>query len=114
MEKQVQRDIRENPDYSVIAHWKNKAEFHLLLASIAHNRYIYNELKRTINIQLCGYAQYFRSHAGKEPMLLNVTSRTYIVEALKNGKVERAIEGLRKDFGKIDLSDQYSMFEGDL
>lgn len=110
LEKQVQKDIRENPDYPVIAHWKNNTEFHLLLVSIARNSYIYNELKRTMNIQMRGYAQYFNLHADEEPMLLNVTCHTYIVEALKNGKAEEAVEGLRKDLDKIDLSNQYSIF----
>lgn len=110
LEEQVQKDIQANPDYPVTAHWKNNTQFHLLLVSIARNRYIYDELKRTMNIQMRGYAQYFRRHAEAEATIVNVTCHHIIVEALKQGNVNNAIEGLRKDLGKIDLSNQHSLF----
>ena len=40
-----------------------------------------------------------------------MTCHTSIVEALKRGNVEQAIEGLRVDLGKIDLYNQYPMIK---
>lgn len=111
LEREVQNDIQKNPDYPVTAHWKNNTEFHLSLAGIARNKYIYGELQRTMNVQMRGYAQYFREHEGEERKVLNMTCHTCIVDALKKGDVEQAIEGLREDLGKIDLYNQYPMFE---
>lgn len=111
LEREVQADIQNNPDYPVTAHWKNNMEFHLLLASIARNKYVYSELQRTMNVQMRGYAQYFREHEGEECKVLNMTCHTSIVEALKRGDVDQAIEGLRVDLGKIDLYNQYPMIK---
>lgn len=107
LEYEVQKDIQNNPDYPVTAHWKNNMEFHLLLASLARNKYIYSELQRTMSVQMRGYALYFQEHAGQERKILNMTSHTYIVEALKKGDVEQAIDGLKDDLGKIDLYNQF-------
>lgn len=111
LEREVQKDILNNPDYPITAHWKNNMEFHLLLASIARNQYIYRELQHTMNIQLRGYAQYFSKHEQLQRNTLNSTSHTKIIEGLKKGNAEEAVEGLREDLSKIDLYNQYSLFE---
>ena len=80
LEREVQKDILNNPDYPITAHWKNNMEFHLLLASIARNQYIYRELQHTMNIQLRGYAQYFSKHEQLQRNTLNSTSHTKIIE----------------------------------
>lgn len=111
LEREVQKDILSNPYYPITAHWKNNMEFHLLLAGIARNQYIYRELEHTMNIQLRGYAQYFSKHEQLQRNTLNSTRHTQIIEGLKKGSAEEAIEGLREDLSKIDLYNQYSLFE---
>jgi len=111
LEGRVQQDIQANPNYPVIAHWHNNTQFHLLLVSLARNQYVQRELEHTMNIQLRGYAQYFGRHAGEEQTMLSSTCHTAIIEALKHRDAKAAIEGLRQDLGKINLLQQYSIFE---
>ncbi len=111
LEASVKQDIQANPNYPVIAHWKNNTRFHLLLVSLARNQYVQRELEHTMNIQLRGYAQYFGKHGGEKQTMLSATSHTEIIAALKHRDAKAAIEGLRQDLGKINLFQQYSIFE---
>lgn len=89
----TQRDITK--------HWQKNMDFHLLLNSFAKNQYIYLALKRSMNTQLRGYAQFYWDKWKQTSVMLDMTSHEKIVQAIRNKDADSAVNCLAEDLGRL-------------
>lgn len=95
----VESEQLAHSEQEIIAHWENNMGFHLLLCSLAKNEYIYKELKRSMNVQLRAYAQFYWDRWHKTQITLDVDTHKLIVQALGRHDLEEALRVLHQDLG---------------
>lgn len=86
----------------IIEHWKNNIKFHLMLASFAGNRYIYDTLRRSMNTQLRGYAQFYWDRWHRTQIRLDMQTHRLIISAVRQREFDAAMHYLKMDLGLLN------------
>lgn len=84
----------------VWTHWELNTSFHLLLISLAGNKYAYKQIENSMNILKRAYAQFYWSKWSTVISLHDIKNHDYIIEAIRSKDIERALYYL-----KLDLQD---------
>lgn len=87
----------ENVNCDPWEHWEINTRFHLLLISFSKNQFIYEELKKSMNILKRAYAQFYWSGWSEISIPNDLKNHTLILDALKEKNLEKALDALSKD-----------------
>lgn len=91
------------PDSTVWEHWEANTDFHLTLISFAHNRYAYEQLKKSMAILKRAYAQFYWQTWSQSIPTNDVQHHYPIIQSLEEKDIERAIQLLKKDLSDFCL-----------
>ncbi|MDD2574176.1 MAG: GntR family transcriptional regulator [Firmicutes bacterium] len=92
----------DDKELNAISQWESNAAFHLALASCYNNKYIYEALKKSINILTRAFAQFYwdKWRKARLPYYDN-TQHKLIVKYIKADDKEKALSYLYKDLDKF-------------
>ena len=98
--------INEGTDSStdVWKHWNLNMAFHLKLASLSDNEYMYNQLRRALGLLKLAYAQFYWSQWNSAEIPNDLRNHGKIVEALESRDLEVARLYLKRDLQDFCMS----------
>ncbi|HIS27034.1 MAG TPA: GntR family transcriptional regulator [Candidatus Pullilachnospira intestinigallinarum] len=91
----ISDDARD--DSNVWQHWDRNMDFHLRLAAMADNKYIYRQLKTAMNFLKLAYAQFYWSHWNRTAIPNDLKNHIRIIEALEEKDLDLARLYLKQD-----------------
>lgn len=91
----ISDDTRD--DSNVWQHWDWNMDFHLKLAAMADNEYIYRQLKTAMNFLKLAYAQFYWSQWNRTSIPNDLKNHIRIIEALEDRDLDLARLYLKQD-----------------
>lgn len=91
----ISDETRDNSN--VWQHWDWNMDFHLKLAALADNEYIYRQLKTAMNFLKLAYAQFYWSQWNRTSIPNDLKNHIRIIEALEDKDLDLARLYLKQD-----------------
>ena len=88
---------KETQEADIFEHWKKNTQFHLKLNEFANNKYIYNQLEKSLNTLKRAYAQFHWQKWQKTDFTSRNMYHARILEQIIVGNYEKACDELLKD-----------------
>ena len=90
-------NLSPSDDLDVWDAWDNNSRFHLQLIAMGGNRYVYDQLKRSLSILKRAYAQFYWDKWTPAVVTLDMKSHQPLLVALAAGNLKQAQKYLQED-----------------